>query len=361
MKSVGKKYEVNDELIQKLDKGDLKWSDLDPETEAAAGAYLDKLDTSAPETPDAQTIQGEPEIKQEESVTPPKGFVDGKRFKEKADAASDFENKWRSEQRARLELEAKLKAKEQEPIQAPTLDKVWTDEAQIDLHTKFAELQRKVESFEGERKQTLEEARAEKLSAQNETEMQMLRSNPLFKSAIPTEGNLEQIEKVYADFFYATGATAQDATPVKKYFEDTEFRKSLEAKGVKAPKDFEKINNILQVKALRDKYRQVDPDFKMTDAYVSFMAKSNKLPSMFVEERLKGAAEVADKLHGIANETITMTPGLTSGAVQDSWSDAQMLKWMNEHPHPKTKDERATFARIEGILDQRAAQAQQGY
>jgi hypothetical protein len=116
-----------------------------------------------------------------------------------------------------------------------------------------------------------------------------------------------------------------------------------------------------QVKALRDKYRAVDPDFKMTDAYVSFMAKSNKLPSMFVEERLKGAAEVADKLHGIANETITMQPGLTSGAVQDSWSDAQMLKWMNEHPHPKTKDERATFARIEGILDQRAAQAQQGY
>lgn len=361
MKSVGKKYEVNDELMQKLDKGEIKWSDLDPETEAAAGAYLDTLEMPAPETPAAQAEPAEIEVTQDETAKPPKGFVDGKRFKETADKASDFENKWKAEQRARLDLEARLKAKEQEPVKAPTVDQVWSDPAQIELHQTVAELKQKVLSFEGERKQTLEEARAEKLSAQNETEMQMLRANPLFKNAIPTEGNLEQIEKVYADFFYATGATAEDATPVKKYFEDAEFRKGLEAKGVKAPKDFEKINTVLQVKAIRDKFRSVDPDFKMTDAYVSFMAKSNKLPSMFVEERLKGAAEVADKLHGIANETITMQPGLTSGAVQDSWSDAQMLKWMNEHPHPKTKDERATFARIEGILDQRAAQASQGY
>jgi hypothetical protein len=70
---------------------------------------------------------------------------------------------------------------------------------------------------------------------------------------------------------------------------------------------------------------------------------------------------VADKLHSIGNETITLQPGATSGATQDSWSDAQMLKWMNEHPHPKTKDEKATYARIEAILDERDRAAARGY
>jgi hypothetical protein len=190
--------------------------------------------------------------------------------------------------------------------------------------------------------------------------MQMLRSDPLFKDSIPSEGSLEQMEATYAEFYYATGATEKDASNVKKFFEDPNFRKEMEAKGVKAPKDFEKINTVLQVKALRDKYRSVDPDFKLSDAYVSFMAKSNKLPSMFVEERLKGAAQVADKLHSIGNETITLQPGSTSGATQDDWSDAKMIEWMNTHPHPKTKDEKATFARIEAILDARDRQAARG-
>lgn len=367
MKSVGKKEEVNDELIRKLDKGEITFADLDPETQNDVGAYLDKLDDSAASTtedipPEAQLETDlEEGTQDDEPVKPPKGFVEGSKYKEKADKASDFENKWKAEQRLRLELEEKLKLKDAQPIEAPSLAEAWSDQGQIELHKTVKELKQKLDRYEGDRKKTLEEARAEKISAQNETELQMLRSNKLFKDVVPSDGNLEQMEAEYSKFYYATGATAEDATNVKKYFEDTEFRKGLEAKGVKAPKDFEKINTILQVKALRDKYRSVDPDFKLTDAYVNFLAKNKKLESVLVDERLKGAADVANKLHGIANETITMQPGSTTGASQDSWSDAQMLKWMNEHPHPKTKDEKATFARIEAIMDERDREASRGY
>lgn len=358
MKSVGKKFEVNDELIQKLDKGEIKFSDLDPETEAAVGVYLDAIpEEAAPADVNAvaQPAVIDTEVKQDEPVKPPKGFVDGSKYKEKADAASDFENKWKADRRRIAELEAALAAKNAEPVAAPTVDHVWSDVAQVDLHKTVAELKRELDGFKTERVKTLEEARAEKLSAVNETELIMLRSNPMFKDAVPADKTMEKMEAEYSEFYYATGATAEDATNVKKYFEDPNFRKEMEAKGVKPPKDFEKINTILQVKAIRDKHRSVDPDFKLSDAYVHYMAKSNKLSAVLVEERLKGAAQVADRLHANANETITMQPGSTSGATQDSWSDAAMMDWMTKHPHPKTKDEKATFNRICAILDERAA------
>ncbi len=356
-KSVGNKQhlEVNDDLIAKLDKGEINFSDLDEATNTAVGAYLDKMDETAPdEDPAAKTPATEIEVAQEnEAVKPPKGFVDGKRFKETADKASDFENKWKADRNRIVELEAALAAKNQEPIAAPGLDHVWSDEAQVTLHTKFAELERKVASFEGERKQTLEEAKAERMEAVNETELNMLRSNPLSKDIVPVGKSMKQMESEYSKFYYATGATKEDATNVKKFFTDPAFRKEMESKGVKEPENFESINTILQVKAIRDKFKSADPDFKMTDAYVHFMAKSDKLSTMLTGERLKGAAQVADKLHGIANETITMQPGNTSGATQNDWSDAQIGKWLDEHKHPKTKDEVATYNRICSILDER--------
>lgn len=353
-KSVGKKYEVNDELIQKLDKGEIKFTDLDEETNAAVGAYLDKVDEAVPEDTSAtQPLVTEPVVTQDEPTKPPKGYVEGSRFKETADKASDYENKWKAEQKKRLELEAALAAKNQEPIQAPSLEHVWSDNGQVDLHKTVLEMKRKLESYEEGQKKSLEELRTEKLEIMDETELAMLRSDPLAKTAVPVGKSMKQMEAEYSDFYYATGATAEDATNVKKFFTDANFRKEMESKGVKAPKDFESINTILQVKAIRDRFRSADPDFKMTDAYVHFMSKNNKLSAALTEERLKGAAQVADKLHGIANETITMQPGLTSGATSDQWSDAQMSKWMVEHPHPKTKDDIATFRRIEAILDER--------
>jgi hypothetical protein len=265
------------------------------------------------------------EVKQDEPVKPPKGFVEGSRFKEKADEASDYQNKWKADRKRVLELEAALAAKNAAPIETPTVDHVWSDSAQLDIHKTVAELKQEIASFKTERVKTLEEAHAEKMSAVNETELILLRTDPLFKDAVPADKTMEKMEAEYSEFYYATGATAEDATNVKKYFEDPNFRKEMEAKGVKPPKDFEKINTILQVKAIRDKHRAVDPEFKLSDAYVHYMAKSNKLSAVLSEERLKGAAQVADRLHANANETITMQPGATSGATQDSWSDAAMM------------------------------------
>ena len=355
-KSVGNKqhFEVNDDLIAKLDKGDIKFSDLDEATNAAVGVYLDKMDETAPdEVPAAQTPATETVVTQDEPVKPPKGFVEGSRFKEKADEASDYKNKWLADQRRLRELEEKLKTKDLPPIEKPSLETVWSDGAQVDLHQGFAELKRKVEAWEADQTKTLTEIKAEKLAAMNETELVMLRSNPLFRDSIPAGKTMEKMEEEYSAFYFATGATAEDATNVKKYFSDASFRKEMESKGVKPPEDFEKINTVLQVKAIRDKFRSADPEFKMSDAYVHFMAKNDKLSAVLTGERLKGAAQVADKLHGIANETITMQPGLTSGATQNDWSDAQIGKWLDEHKHPKTKDEVATYNRICAILDER--------
>jgi hypothetical protein len=182
----------------------------------------------------------------------------------------------------------------------------------------------------------------------------MLRADPLAKTIVPAGKSLKQMEAEYSDFYYATGATAEDATNVKKFFEDSNFRKEMEAKGVKAPKDFESINTVLQVKAIRDKFRVADPDFKMTDAYVHYMAKNNKLSAMVTDAQLKGAAQMADKIHGIAHETITMQPGLTSGTTQNDYSDAQINAWFDSHPSgPKTAQEKEAFKRICEILDAR--------
>src|SRR4051812_30969906 len=122
MKSVGKKFEVNDELIQKLDKGEINFSDLDPETEAAVGAYLEAIpeEAASADKAVAQPSVTDPVVKQDEPVKPPKGCVEGTKFKAKADEASDFENKWRADRRRVEELEAKLKARELEPIKPPS-------------------------------------------------------------------------------------------------------------------------------------------------------------------------------------------------------------------------------------------------
>lgn len=356
-KSVGTKYEVNDELMKKLDSGEIDMKTLDPETFAAVETYLDeKSDKAAPEEPPvAQPTADEPGQNatqdENEATKPPKGFVEGSRFKQVADKASDMENKWKAEQRRRVELEAKLASKEAPAVEKPDPTRVWSDDHQVDLAATVSALKAKVEAFENERRETLEKSRDLLKASQDEIELGMLRSK--FGDAAPKDMNLEEIEKAYTDFYYATGATAEDASNVDKFFKDANFRKEMEAKGVKAPKNFEQMNTLLQAKALRDKFAAVDPDFKLTDAYVHLLAKQDKLSAMMTDAELKGAAKVAEKMHNIANETITMQPGLTSGTNAAEWSNAQIQDWLDKHPHPKTKDEIATFNRICQLLDAR--------
>lgn len=352
MKSAyAKEVKVTDELIKDLDSGEVDMAELgkvNPVLFKALGEHLDNLDQTANAQPTEVVVPLE-------SEPAPKGFVDGKKFKEKADEASDYQNKWKSSQERLRKLESLLAEKEKVPVKAPEPGTVWTDEFQVEQARKMAELEQKLDEAIRLPREENERNRAEIREDMDNTELKILGSK--FKDLAVTEP-IAKMEARYSEFYYAVAGIDEKGNPkdpeaVSKFFSDPEFRKGIEAKGVKAPADIEQVNKILKIKAIREKYQKIDPDFTLTKAHAVYLAENNKLDSMFMEAELKGAAKIADKLHASANETITMQPGLTSDTTQDGWSDAQINDWLDKHPHPKTKDEKATFKRIGELLDSR--------
>ncbi len=340
---------VTDEILEKLDKGGpqamLELAKSDPALYQAVDAHLEKLEQAAPEASPEPVIEKAPDEKEV-----PKGFVPGDKYKKKADEASDFENKWKATLKRLQELEVKKPAEEKTPTPAIEPGKVWTEEHQTGLAVTVAQLQAELAEIKGSRKALDDSERTVLQETLDNADFQLLGAD--FKE-FRTEETLAQMEDRYAKFFYATGATAEDTSPVGKFFSDKAFREGLEAKGVKAPKDFEQLNTILQVKALRDKLKIADPDTKLSDAYAVYMSRNKKLSARLDQARLEGAAQVADRIHNNANETINMSPGSTSGTTANDFSEAQMNEWLNQHPHPKTPTELATFKRIEAYLDEK--------
>jgi hypothetical protein len=339
-----KPIEVTDDMLQKLESGELNFGDLDEATLAAVDAKLAGLETvpedsgvEAEGTPPVDPAAPAPTTPPETPATP---------------QPSEDEQALAAAREERREIEAR-KPRSDAAAEPPKIDpaKVWEDDHQVNQAEALAKLQKDFEEYKAANSRGLSEREAKVKDMEDEADFRLLQSQfPEFKS---TE-KLSAMETRYGKFFYGVGATAEDPKPVQRYFSDPTFKAECEAKGFKFDKaDFDKVNSLLSLRAKRDALQKVDPEATLADAHVIALRRSNKLQAMLAQERNKGAAELADQVHAGMNRVVT--PPIGGGQNQTNVSgfnsEAEMLSWLDKHPNPKTKDEKETFRRIESYLD----------
>lgn len=262
----------------------------------------------------------------------PKGHVPGDKFKEKADEANTYRQRAeafnRQLEEAKAEtarLKAQLETRVENPIKDP--NRVWDENHQMDMAAKIARLEAMVESGvrgSQEKLQKLEKELADNTMYAEvdafQAEFDELRLGRPFKEA----------NKEYIEFTRKLGATASDLSVVDKYFADATFRAEQEAKGIKAPKDYDRLSRILETFHAKnaDKY----PDYR--SAYLSKVLSPAALKARYNAQYLAGAEDVVNKISGNRQET-ALLDGTKPNSSGMNMSEAQMDSWLRTHPYPR--------------------------
>jgi hypothetical protein len=305
-----KPIEVTDDMLKKLESGEMNFGDLDEATLAAVDAKLADLE-NMPEDGEEPTTPADPDDPPAPPATEDKTPAD--------------------------------------PV-APQP----SEEPQVGLAQKFEALQKKFDDYVASHSKGLTERESKAKEMEDEADFRILQNQfPEFKSA----EKLSAMEKRYASFFYGVGATAENPAPVQKYFADPAFKAECEAKGLKFDKaEFDKVNSLLRLRAQRDTLQKADPEATLADAHLVNLRRSGKLQGLLAQERNKGATELADQIHANMNgvQKPPVSGGQSHNAMNGFQSEEQMLSWLDKHPNPRTKDEKETFRRIEEYLDKHA-------
>lgn len=342
--------EIPQEKLDKFERGEIAMSEFNE----GERAFLDRLmrgEVSDGEAPAEEAVKEVAEVVPQEDAKPPKGFVDGLKYKEKADEANSFKQKADSFakqlEETRLALEA-IKAQQSVVVPNPIKDKdqVWTEGHQEDIATRVARLeaqrmegvrgsQEKLEKLE---KQLAEQARFAEINA-------FASSYPELKLGRP----FEEANAEYIQFTQKLGATPQDMSLVDKFFADAAFRKDAEARGIKPPKDFEKLNPILEVFHRKSKLNYPNLD----DAYLGYLRETNQLEKRFNSKYLKGVEDAINKVSSNKNETATLDPS-SSNEPASAMSEPQMMAWIAANSRLVTPSQKATMAQIQAYLKAQA-------
>lgn len=338
---------LTDEIKQKLNDGSITFESIADDAD-----LMKEVDAWLDETPPAEATDEEEPAASEAPPAPPEPEP-GVTAPE-APQPSDAERELAEARQRQRELEA-LKPKPVEtPADAKPVEKadVWTDEHQLSAAEELKKLRQEFDEYKRVHSTVSEREFSKVREMQDNADFQVLQQQfPEFKTA----EKLSAMEKRYAEFFYGIGATAEDPSPVTKYFADPAFRAQQEAKGLKFDKaDFDRVNTVLSLKQKRDALQKADPDATLADAHLLHLRRTNKLQAVLARERQAGAAEIADTIHRNMNGVTPAPAGAPSGGADGGMTEAQMLAWMDAHPNPRTKDEKATFARIEAYLDKNA-------
>lgn len=318
------------EEIERFEKGELSFESLSKEKReqlelVIAGEPVEIEGVEAADQTAAVAPAGE-------TNKPDKSYVPGEEYKKKADEANTFKQRAES-LRLKLEDAAKevelLKARQQE---LPTAAGVGTG----DLLNRIQGLEKLV--LEGNKKAI---EKQETLVKELETKMSFAEIDALAQEypELDLGTTFEKANEQYAEFYTKLGGKAE---LVDKYLEDQAFRTEMESKGIKIPKNFEKLQVALTVYGNRSKYPSVE------EAYLGYLHKQGKLKERFSSAYSDGVRDAVKKIAENRNETTIMAP--SGGGGGSEMSEDQMMDWLSKHPHPKTADERAVMSRIQTYL-----------
>lgn len=348
---------ITKDKLEKFERGEIDLKDFTADEQSDLSRLM------AGEDVQIEAPAAEPAVKEEKAESaPPDGDVTkdpeadrevvkngekkklGDLYKEVSDQVNTYRQRSESaarqleETRAELErLKQQAATQVQNPIKDPNA--VWSDQHQIDLAAEVARLKAVVESgvrgsqakLEALEKELADKAKFAELNA-FASEFPELRLSRPFEDA-----NAE-----YIDFTKRLGATPQDMRVVDRYFEDAAFRKDMEARGIKPPKDYERLEKILKV--YHEKGRLNYPTYRAV--YLDKVLSPQDWQARLSDRYLKGVEDTVNKIAGNRQET-TVLDGSSSNQGSVGMTEAQMEAWLVAHPYPRTEAERQTMAQIQ--------------
>lgn len=327
------KAKITKEDIELFESGKKNLEDFSAEQKAqlellASGeeVEIDGLGTDGAEAAATQPAkQGEP----------PKDYVPGDKYKEKANEANTFKQQVLSYKEKIEKITSELEELKSKQSELP---------AGIATAAGTQELVQRLARLESMAQEGNKKAIQKSEEVVNELRQKMAFAEVDALAVDYPELNLgisfEKANEGYADFYEKVGGTI-DA--VDKYFSDKEFRSEMEKKGVKAPPYYEKLQEVLEIYSNRDKYPSLE------DAYLGTLNKKGKLKQRFSSEYTKGVTDAVRKIAENKQETTILAPD--GAGSSGEMSEESMMNWLAAHPYPKTAEEQAVMTRIQSYLE----------
>lgn len=333
---------VSQELLDKLDRGEVKLDSLDAGTQKrveaiilASGELPDEGKTDVPVTPEPTP---KPDEKPAEGEAPKPDGVPGEIPKdkksaqqyawEKAQEANRFkqQNETLAKRLEALEKQQKEWDAKQAEIAAKKTevnpDSLWDDDAQVALRQELSQLREQVKNLSEGHQNTLAAERKALEVQKAEIELNSFQEEfPDLKLGRP----FEKVNQEYARWY---GAFQSDADR-DRYLADPAFREQMKGKVPELPAEHEKYMAIREVQEFKEKNGFKD----LGDAYLSFIRKNGRLREVLAQERLQGTMEVLDRVSGRATESRTLSPGDGGSSSGPAMTEAQAMAWLAAHPY----------------------------
>lgn len=319
--------------IEAFEKGTLTLDAMTPEKRGQLERII------AGEDVEVEGIETEPKA-DSASQTPPaeikpdSGSVPGETYRKKADEANTYKQRFEAEKTRLEKLTAELEELRTNSKVTPAgvgagaselLERINRLESMVSEGNKKAI--EKQEALIGELKLKMAFAEVDSLGE----EYQELNLGTSFEKA----------NKDYADFVAKLGG---DLANVDKYLSDSAYRASVEAQGIKIPKNFDKLQTVLDVYNNRDKYPS------MEEAYLGHLVRNKKLKERFSSAYSKGVSDAVDRIADNKNDSTILAPS-GSGGSSATMTEDQMNAWLTKNPYPRTAEDRAVMAQIQSYLE----------
>ena len=298
-------------------------------------------------TPKAPVLDPKPaaeasqvESKKKENVVP------GEKYFQKATEANDYKQKFESAARKLAVQEELVRTMQtQQAAHKPNQDR-FSEEYLAGLEAKVINLESTVQRTltDSVERTKADKQMLEKINLFNELEGLQSRV-PALKTSRP----VRELDDAYAEFQRDIGGPEAR----QKFLDDPEFRKQKESEGYTFPiskDDFDKYAHIVGLNRFKaeGKYPTWSSAFADYQERSGFKAAQPEQTSSAAEQAAK---KVVQKLAERADEP-TLLPSTTSGSgvSSSSWTDEKAGAWMQAHPKPASREERAVQAEIHAFL-----------
>lgn len=344
---------IPQDKLDKFERGEIQMNDFSADEQVELGKIVSG-ELTEPEAPAADTAVKEEQVEappvaggEKKEEAPPKGFVPGDKFKEKADEANTYRQRADSYSRqleeTRAELE-RLRAQSELKVEAPpvTPEAVWSDQHQLDLAREVARLKLVVEQGVRGSQEKLQKLEKELADQKMFAELNQFVSE---FSELKLSRPFEEANAEYVQFTQKLGATPQDMSAVDRYFQDAAYRTEMESKGIKAPKDYDRLEKALQVYHAKNK--QGYPTYRA--AYLDRVLSPQELEKRMSGRFLEGVEAAVNKVSQNRQETTILDAGKSSDS-GFNMTEAQMEAWINANPYPVTPQQKSTMAQIQEYI-----------
>lgn len=348
--------EITQDQLDRFERGEMKLEDFSEGQRAALEKILsgEVAEVEAPPAGTGVKEDGAPAaaVADEKKDEVPKDYVPGAKYKEKADEANTYKQKADAAAKRLKEIEAELelvRAQSAVQVEAPVKDpnKLWSDDHQLDVATRLARIE--AQQMQGV-KGAQEKLEALKKEIDEQKKFAEVNAFAFEFPELRLSRPFEEANAEYVAFTKKLGATPDDLRVVDRYFEDPAFRKEMESKGIKAPRDYDRLSIILQ--AYHAKNESGYPTYRA--AYLDKVLSSAELEKRFNGQYLKGVEDAVTKIANNKNETTILDSSRTNeGGI--GMSEQQMEAWLVAHPRPVTPGDKAIMAQIQTYLEARAA------